>query len=178
MDPTHLFKKVAMPLNYIKSCLESLMDKVGNAAYATSTKTDLQKLETKFESPLVDMFLRLSSTNGNNAASQPQPFLVKFLMAKRTGGTGAAKLLHLHNKQLCCNINISIGCITAMHHDRFLWDHPTIPNNFSPLHTPGQTVLDMGRAGTNEIMNVQLCALVGKGIKKNNILKITYYISV
>jgi hypothetical protein len=95
------------------------------------------------------------------------------MTAKGTGGTGAAELLKLHNKRLRRNINIPIGCITAMHHGRFLWDHPTIPNNFSLFYTPHQTVLDMGRATTNKLMNVQIRALIGKGIKNSDINKIT-----
>jgi hypothetical protein len=57
-DPTHLFIKIATPLNGIKSCLENLADKVGNTT-TLSTKTNLQKVEAKFEPPLTDMFLRL-----------------------------------------------------------------------------------------------------------------------
>jgi hypothetical protein len=172
-DPTHLFEKVANPLHDIKACLEDLADKVGHGDTASSSKTNLQKLATKFEPSMLDMFLRLSSTDGQNPATQPEDFLVKFLTAKGTGGTGAAELLRLHNKQLRRNINIPIGCITAMHHGRFLWDHPTIPNNFSPFYTPRQTVLDMGRAASNELMNVQLRAMIGKGIENSDINKIT-----
>jgi hypothetical protein len=171
-DPTRLFETVANPLNDIKACLEELADKVGADA-PSSSKTSLQKLEAKFESPLIDMFLRLSSVDGKSPALQPEEFLVKFLTAKGTGGTGAAELVRLHNKRLRRNINIPIGCITAMHHGRFLWDHPTIPNNFSPFYTPRQTVLDMGRAATNELMNVQIRALIGKGIENSDITKIT-----
>jgi hypothetical protein len=172
-DPTLLFDKVASPLNDIKACLDDLVDKVGPAGASSASKTNLQKLEAKFEPPLVDMFLRLSSTEDKNPAIQPETFLVKFLTAKGTGGTGATELLHLHNKCLRRNINIPIGCVTAMHHSRFLWDHPTIPNNFSPFYMHRQTVLDMGRAAMNELMNVQLRAMIGKGIKNSDINKIT-----
>jgi hypothetical protein len=86
-DPTHLFDKVATPLNDIQSCLASLAEKVGSASNLASSHTNPQKLKKKFEAPLVEMFLRLSSTDGKHPALQPQPFLVKFLTAKGTGVT-------------------------------------------------------------------------------------------
>jgi hypothetical protein len=108
------------------------------------------------------MFLHLSSTDGKNSTLVPNEFLVKFLTAKGTGGTGAVELLHLHNKRLRGKINIPISCMTAMYHGHFLWDHPTIPNNVPPLYMQRQMVLDMGRAATKELMNVQIHVLIVK----------------
>jgi hypothetical protein len=71
-DPTHLFEQVAHPLNDIKACLEDLADKVGSAQASSGSKTDLQKLEAKFEPPLIDMFLRLSSTDGQAQTGKAQ----------------------------------------------------------------------------------------------------------
>jgi hypothetical protein len=173
LDPTSLFEKVATPLNEIKACLEGLAERVPDPAIEPTNTTPLKKLLAKFEPPVVEMFLRLSSVDGTSPATQPQEFLVKFLTAKGTGGTGAADLLKLHNKRLRRNINMPIGCITAMHHGRFLWDHPTIPNNFSPFFTPRATVLDMSRAASSDLMNVQIRALLGKGIENSDISKIT-----
>jgi hypothetical protein len=173
MDPTSLFEKVSNPLNDIIACLEGLADKVTDPSLELEGSTPLKKLLSKFEPPVIEMFLRLSSTNGTSPAAAPQEFLVKFLTAKGTGGTGAADLLKLHNKRLRRNINMPIGCITAMHHGRFLWDHPTIPNNFSPFFTPRATVLDMNRAASSDLMNVQIRALLGKGMENSDISKIT-----
>jgi hypothetical protein len=173
MDPTSLFEKVSNPLNEIKACLEGLADRVPDPSMELEGSTPMKKLLAKFEPSVIEMFLRLSSTNGTAPAAVPQDFLVKFLTAKGTGGTGAADLLKLHNKRLCRNINMPIGCITAMHHGRFLWDHPTIPNNFFPFFTPRATVLNMSRAASSDLMNVQIRALLGKGIKNSDISKIT-----
>jgi hypothetical protein len=43
-DPTHLFEKVAHPLNDIKACLEDLADKVGSAHASSGSQTNLQNL--------------------------------------------------------------------------------------------------------------------------------------
>jgi hypothetical protein len=173
LNPSTLFDKVADPLKEIKACLEGLAERVPDPGIEPIGTTPMKKLLAKFEPAVVQMFLRLSSTDGTSAAAEPGAFLVKFLTAKGTGGTGAADLLKLHNKRLRRNINMPIGCITAMHHGRFLWDHPTIPNNFSPFFTPRATVLDMSRAASSDLMNVQIRALLGKGIENSDISKIT-----
>jgi hypothetical protein len=173
LDPSNLFDKVANPLNEIKACLEGLAERVPDPPIDPVGTTPMKKLLAKFEPAVVKMFLRLSSVDGISPAKEPQAFLVKFLTAKGTGGTGAADMMKLHNKRLCRNINMPIGCITAMHHGRFLWDHPTIPNNFSPFFTPCATVLDMNRAASSDLMNVQIRALLGKGIENSDISKIT-----
>jgi hypothetical protein len=60
-----------------------------------------------------------------------------------------------------------------MHQGKFLWDHPTIPNNFSAFYTPRVSVKDLSCTANNELMNVHLQALVGKGIENGDISKIT-----
>lgn len=80
-------------------------------------------------------------------------FLAQFLTKKGTGGTGVAEFLELYNnKRNHCNINMPIGCITAMHHSKFLWDHPTIPNNFSAFYTPRASVASMSRSANNDLI--------------------------
>jgi hypothetical protein len=83
------------------------------------------------------------------------------------------QILVLNNKRNRRNINIPIGCVTAMHQGRFGWDHPTFPNNFSAFYTPRANVMDMGKAANAELLNVHLRAEVGKGVKNGDISKIT-----
>jgi hypothetical protein len=49
---------------------------------------------------------------------------------------------------------------------------PGHSQQFPPFYKPCQTVLDMGRAVTNKLMNVQIRTLIGKGIKNSDISKI------
>jgi hypothetical protein len=175
-DPTHLFDRVANPLNEIKASIDNLMDKYADVAPSASILNDkekqFKKLVEKFEPAQLNMFKRLSSTDGQQPRPDLEEFLVKFLTAKGTG-TGAAQLLHLNNKLHHRNINIPIGCITAMHQGRFGWDHPTCPNNFSAFYTPRANCMDMGRAAASDLLNVHLRAEVGKGIENGDINKIT-----
>jgi hypothetical protein len=171
-DPQYLFDRVAHPLNEIKASIDNFMEKYDTPAAATE-KNPLKKLEDKFELSQIVQFKRLSSTDGISPMEELQTFLVKFLTAKGTGGTGAAQLLALNNRINRRNISIPIGCITAMHSGRFGWDHPTVPNNFSVFYTPRANVLDMGKAASAELLNVHLRAEVGKGIENGDINKIT-----
>jgi hypothetical protein len=178
-DPMHLFDRVANPLNEIKESLESLMDKYQNPSITpvpsaeTAKKTALKKLEEKFEPSQIEQFKRLSSTDGMNKREELEDFLIKFLTMKGMGGVAAAQLLSLNNKLKRRNINLPIGCVTAMHAGRFGWDHPTCPNNFSAFYTPRANALDMGKAQSAELLNVHLRAQVGKGIENGDINKIT-----
>jgi hypothetical protein len=174
-DPKYLLDRVANPLKDIKDSLETIMQKyTDNTPDQTeAAKNPLKKLEDKFEPVQIDQFKRLSSTDGINPKEVLEPFLIKFLTAKGTGGTGAAQFLALNNKRNRRNINIPIGCVTAMHQGRFGWDHPTCPNNFSAFYTPRAHVLDMGKSASAELLNVHLRAEVGKGIENGDINKIT-----
>jgi hypothetical protein len=171
-DAATLFDRVADPLNEIKNCLEAIRKKSTNMD-APSDDESTTKLETKFDPALITMFKRLSTTTGIGPADNVTDFLAQFLTKKGTGGTGAAQFLALHNKRLLRSINIPIGCVTAMHQGKFLWDHPTIPNNFSAFYTPRVSIEDLGRTANNDLMNVHLRALVGKGIENGDISKIT-----
>jgi hypothetical protein len=164
-----LFDRVADPLNEIKNCLEAIRDKETDM----DTSTDDSKTKIKLDKALIVMFRRLSTTTGIGPADNITDFLAEFLSKKGTGGTGAAQFLALHNKRLHRSINMPIGCITAMHQGNFLWDHPTIPNNFSAFYTPRVSVEDLSRTANNDLMNVHLRALVGKGIENGDISKIT-----
>jgi hypothetical protein len=171
-DATMLFDRVADPLNEIRNCLEAIRDKTNDQDPSTDDDP-IQKFESKFDKALIMMFKRLSTTTGTGPADNVTTFLAEFLTKKGTGGTGAAQFLELHNKRLLRSINMPIGCITAMHLGKFLWDHPTIPNNFSAFYTPRVSVEDLSRTANNDLMNVHLRAIVGKGIENGDISKIT-----
>jgi hypothetical protein len=172
-DTTALINTVADPLVEIKNCLEAIRDKSQDMEISTKDDAPVSKLETKFDPALIIMFKRLSTTTGLGPSKNVTTFLTQFLNKKGTGGTGAAQFLALHNKRLLRSINMPIGCITAMHQGKFLWDHPTIPNNFSAFYTPRVSVEDLSRTTNNDLMNVHLRALVGKGIENGDISKIT-----
>jgi hypothetical protein len=131
------------------------------------------KLKNKFDPALITMFKCLLTTTGIGPAGNVTNFLAQFLTKKETGGTGAAQFLALHNKRLLRSINIPIGCVTAMHQGKFLWDHPTIPSHFLAFYTPRVSIKDLGRTANNNLMNVHLRALMGKGIENGDISKIT-----
>jgi hypothetical protein len=133
-------------------------------------KDPYKKLEENFQLTQINMYKRLSSTDGLQPVVTLMPFLVKLLTAKGTGGTGAARLLQLNNKLARRNINI--GCLTAMHQGRFDWDHPKCPNNLSAFYTPHANVMDIGRAAASDLLNIHLHAEVGKGIENGDINKI------
>jgi hypothetical protein len=172
-DTTALINRVADPLNEIKHCLEAICDKSNDLETPTKDNDPMSKMETKFDPALITMFKRLSTTTGIGPAENVSIFLTQFLTKKGTGGTGAAQFLVLHNKRLLGSITMPIGCITAMHQEKILWDHPTIPNNFSALYTPRVSVEDLSRTANNALMNVHLRALVKKGIENGDISKIT-----
>jgi hypothetical protein len=175
-NPKYLVERVANPLNDIQASLNSIMQKYNNTndqPTTESTKSPMKRLEDRLDKVLIDQFKRLSSMDGISPRDDLEPFLVKFLMAKGTGGTGAMQILILNNKRNRRNINIPIGCVTAMHQGRFGWDHPTFPNNFSAFYTPRANVMDMGKAAPAKLLNVHLRAEVGKGVENGNISKIT-----
>jgi hypothetical protein len=171
-DATMLFDHVADPSNKIKNCLEAIRDKT-NDQDPSIDDDPISKFESKFDAALIMMFKRLSTTAGIGPADNVTTFLAQFMTKKGTGGTGAAQFLELHNKRLLRSINMPIGCITVMHLGKFLWDHPTIPNNFSAFYTPRVSVEDLSRTANNDLMNVHLRAIVGKGIENGDISKIT-----
>jgi hypothetical protein len=175
-DPKYLVERVANPLNDIQASLNSIMQKYNDTndqPTTESAKSPMKKLEDKLDKVLIDQFKRLSSTDGTSPRDDLEPFLIKFMTAKGTGGTGAMQILVLNNKRNRRNINIPIGCVTAMHQGRFGWDHPTFPNNFSAFYTPRANVMDMGKAANAELLNVHLRAEVGKGVENGDISKIT-----